>query len=102
MNTKSTNTRRVDDPEKLIKQRREQIKTNRDPVEKQYLESALEDYCSVIRRLFKLGFIGTSAVSCDRFPHERFESSWRDSEKLGAMKAAFLREQAAKRKQKAA
>lgn len=50
-----------------------------------------------MRRLFKQGFISPSSVWCDRNNHERFKTGWRDSEKLAAMKAAFLREQATKK-----
>ena len=86
------------DPTGCTMQRREAIRKNREPVEKERLEQAIAEYGEVMRRLFKQGYVSYYYISNDTRRHERGAKDFRTTERMEAFEAQRAAERNAMRK----
>jgi len=86
------------EPRGCTMQRREAIKKNRQSDEKAALERELEDYCAVMRQLFKQGFVSWYYVSNDTSRHQSDAKGFRTSERMEVFEAKRIAARKAQRK----
>jgi len=86
------------DPTGCTMRRREAIRENREPVEKERLEQAIAEYGEVMRRLFKQGYVSYYYISNDTRRHERGAKDFRTTERMEAFEAQRAAERNAMRK----